>query len=79
MCKMCNEMTDDIIHSTQYNLKYIHTAISANLQQGPLKLSMLIVLQSGNTPTAIDRADDRSTIGKYQNKTSKVHCSEQRL
>ena len=33
-----NERTDDVIHSTQYNLKYVNGAISINSQQRPLKL-----------------------------------------
>ena len=44
--KYANERTDDIIHSTQYNIKYINRAISVNLQQKPLKLGRLIVLQA---------------------------------
>jgi len=43
--KYANEMTDDVIHSTQYYIKYINRAISVNLQQNPLKLGTLIVLQ----------------------------------
>ena len=31
--KYANEMTDDVINSTQYYLKYINRAILANLQQ----------------------------------------------
>ena len=42
--KYANEMTDDIIHSTQYYLKYINRAILANLKRRPLKLGRLIVL-----------------------------------
>ena len=42
--KYANEMTDDIIHLTQYYLKYINRAILANLQRRPLKLGRLIVL-----------------------------------
>ena len=40
-----NEMTDDVIYSTQYYLKYINRAILANLHRRPLKLGRLIVLQ----------------------------------
>ena len=43
--KYANEMTDDIIHSTQYDVKYINRAILANLQCRTLKLGRLIVLQ----------------------------------
>ena len=43
--KYANEMTDDIIHSTQYYFKYINRAILANLQRRPFKLGRLIVLQ----------------------------------
>ena len=42
--KYANEMTDDVIHSTQYYLKYINKAILANLQHRSLKLGRLIVL-----------------------------------
>jgi len=38
-------MTDDVIYSTQYYIKYINRAISVNLQENPLKLGRLIVLQ----------------------------------
>ena len=41
--KYANEMTDDVIHSTQYYLKYINRAILANLRRRPLKLGRLIV------------------------------------
>ena len=43
--KYANEMTGDVIHSTQYYIKYINGAILANLQHRPLKLGRLIVLQ----------------------------------
>ena len=45
--KYTNEMTDDVIHSTQYYIKHIHVngAILANLQCRTLKLGRLIVLQ----------------------------------
>ena len=53
--KYANEMTDDIIHSTQFYIKYINrpfltgqqTAQSKKvyLQHRPLKLGRLIVLQ----------------------------------
>ena len=46
-----NEMTDDVIHSTQFYVKYINRAILVNLQHRPLKLGRLIVLQE--TPMAI--------------------------
>ena len=42
--KYANEMTDDIIHSTQYYPKYINRAIWAKLQRRSLKLGRLIVL-----------------------------------
>ena len=42
--KYANEMTDDVIHSTQYYIKYINRAIFY-LQRRPLKLGRLIVLQ----------------------------------
>ena len=43
--KYANEMTDDVIQSTQYYIEYINRATSANLQRRPLKLGSLIVLQ----------------------------------
>ena len=43
--KYVNEITDGIIHSTQYYLKYKNRATSANLQRRPLKLCRLIVLR----------------------------------
>ena len=43
--KYANEMTDDIIHSTQYYIKHINGAILANLQCRTLKLGRLAVLQ----------------------------------
>ena len=36
-------MTDDVIYSTQYYVKYINRAILANLWHRPLKLGRLIV------------------------------------
>ena len=33
-----NEMTDDVIHSTQYYIIYVNRAILANLQRRSLKL-----------------------------------------
>ena len=42
--KYANEMTDDVIHSTQYYLKYINRAILANLQSTSLKIGRLMVL-----------------------------------
>ena len=43
--KYANEMTDDVINSTQYYIKYVNRGILANLQRKPLKLGRLIVLQ----------------------------------
>ena len=43
--KYANEMTDDVIHSTQYYIKHINGAILVNLQCRTLKLGRLIVLQ----------------------------------
>ena len=40
-----NEMTDDVIYSTQNNIMYINRAILANLQRRAMKLGRLIVLQ----------------------------------
>jgi len=42
--KYANDMTDDIIHSTQFYIKYINRAILINLQRRPLKLGRLIAL-----------------------------------
>ena len=39
--KYANEMTDDVIHSTQYYPKYINRAILANLQRRSLKLGVV--------------------------------------
>ena len=36
--KYAIEMTDDVVHSTKYYLKYINRAVLANLQHRPLKL-----------------------------------------
>ena len=42
-----NEITDDIIHLTQYYMKYIlNRAILANLQCRPLKLSRYLSIES---------------------------------
>ena len=43
--KYANEMTDDVIYSTQYYIEYINRATLANFQHRPLKLGRLIVLQ----------------------------------
>ena len=43
--KYANEMTDDVIYSTQYSIKHIKGAILANLQCRTLRLGRLIVLQ----------------------------------
>ena len=45
--KYANEMTDDVISSTRYYIKYIHVnrVILANLQCRTLKLGSPIVLQ----------------------------------
>ena len=46
-CAKCaNEITDDVIVSTQYNIKYTNRVILVNLQQTALKLGRLIVLQA---------------------------------
>ena len=42
--KYANEMTGDVIYSTQKNM-YINRAILANLQRRPFELDRLIVLQ----------------------------------
>ena len=43
--KYGNEVTDDVIHSTQNYMKYINRATLANLHHGPLKPGRLIGLQ----------------------------------
>ena len=43
--KYANEMTNGVIHSTQYCIEYINRAILASLQRRTLKLGRLIVLQ----------------------------------
>ena len=43
--KYANEMTDDVIHLTQFYPKYINRVILANLPHRPLKFGRLIVLQ----------------------------------
>ena len=43
--KYANEMTDDVIHSTQFYIKYINRDILVNLQRRPLKLGRPIGLQ----------------------------------
>ena len=43
--KICNEFTDDVIHSTQCYIEYMNRAILANLQCRTLKFGRLIVLQ----------------------------------
>ena len=43
--KYANEMTDDVIYSTQFYIMYINRAILANLRRRALKLGRLIVLQ----------------------------------
>ena len=48
--KYANEMTHDVIHSTQYYIMYINRVILANLQRRPLKLGRLIVLKKTHVP-----------------------------
>ena len=43
--KYAKEMSDDVIHSTQYYIKYLNRVILANVQCRPLTLGRLIVLQ----------------------------------
>ena len=43
--KYANEMTNDVIHSTQFYIEYINRATLANLQCRLLKLGSLVVLQ----------------------------------
>ena len=42
-------MTDDIIHSTQYYIKFLNRAVLANLQHRPLKLGRLTVPHETHT------------------------------
>ena len=42
--KYANEVTDDVIHSTQYYIICVNRAILANLQHRSLKLGRLVVL-----------------------------------
>ena len=46
--KYANEMTADVIYSTQYHTKPINRAIFANLHHRPLKLGRQIVLRKHN-------------------------------
>ena len=43
--KYANEMTDDVIYSTQFYILYINRGILANLRHRALKLGRLIILQ----------------------------------
>ena len=43
-------MNDDVIHSTKYYIKYINSAFFVHLQQKPLKLGRLIVLNATHPP-----------------------------
>ena len=43
--KCANDMADDVIHSAQYYIDYINSAILDDLQCRILKLGTLIVLQ----------------------------------
>jgi len=43
--KYANEITDDVIYLTQYYMRYINTAILADLHHTPFKLGRLIVLK----------------------------------
>ena len=45
-----NEMTHDVIHSTQYYIMYINRVILANLQRRPLKLGRLTVIKKTHLP-----------------------------
>ena len=58
-----NEMTDDVIHSTQYYIKCINRAIFANLQRRSLKLGRLIFLQK--TPWELTLFQSPSTWFQY--------------
>ena len=46
--KYANEITDAVIHSTKYYIKYINSAIFVILPQKPLKLGRLIVLNAAH-------------------------------
>jgi len=43
--KYAKQMTDEVIYPIQFNIKDINRAVSVNLQQRPLKIGRLIVLQ----------------------------------
>ena len=43
--KYAKVKTDEVIYPTQFNIKDINRAVSVNLQQRPLKIGRLIVLQ----------------------------------
>ena len=43
--RYANEMTNDVIYSTQYHMMYSNRAILANLGHRPLKLGRLIGLK----------------------------------
>ena len=48
--KYANEMTDDVVHSTQFYIKYINRDILVNLQTIE---TWQAKRSTGNTPTAI--------------------------
>ena len=43
-----NKITGDIIHSTQFHIKYINRAILAYLQHRPMKFGRLVALQASH-------------------------------
>jgi len=56
--KYANEMTDDIIHSTKYYIKYINSAIFVNFQQKPCNaltaLKISVTMATYSFPVALD-------------------------
>ena len=50
LLKYAKEITDDVIYSTQHEIKYIiiNRAISVKLQQRSLKLGRVIVIQAAH-------------------------------
>ena len=62
-------MTDDVIHSTQFYIKFINRAILTNLQRRPLKLGRILVLQETHTgvlKNSVPRATDSFPAPLYE-------------
>ena len=54
--RYANEMADNVIHSTQYHIKYINKAILVDLQYRPLKLGSLKPCPTSFTPEKFENA-----------------------